>query len=266
MPKRFSEAVGAFYDAAAEQIRDPGLLFLNYGFEDPDDPNPDWISPEDLPYRLHMNLIRRLVRGVDLNGKSVLEVSSGRGGNCRYLSSYSAAERIVGLDRCLGNVRLSRDAVGSESVSFLTGDAQAMGFPDETFDVVVNLEAAHCYADLSLFLSEVYRLLVPGGMFCLTDLWDLDLQGVDWARREAELAESGFEVLLEEDISGGVLGALRQRDEGVYRFFSPTAGSPDGDLRGKVLDVADQLGMFLALGECSYRLWRFRKPANRMGR
>ena len=68
--------------------------------------------------------------------------------------------------------------------------------------------------------------------------WDMLLE----RRSVAEL-----EVLLEEDISGGVLGALRQRDEGVYRFFSPTAGSPDGDLRGKVLDVADQLGMFLAL-------------------
>ena len=55
----------------------------------------------DARYRHHLHLVRHVLAGVDLRGKAVLEIGCGRGGNCYYLSQYSQAARIVGVDLCV---------------------------------------------------------------------------------------------------------------------------------------------------------------------
>jgi len=260
MPTPFPETVAAFYDAAAERILDSELLFLNYGFEDNGALGEEWLDPADRDHRLHLNLIRHLLLGVELDGKSVLEVSCGRGGNCGYIAKYTGADSVIGVDRCVGTLRLSRDKPSLEGVTFLAADAEHLSFPAHAFDVVVNLEAAHCYGGFEQFLAEVFRVLAPGGMFCFADIWGLDYLDVDWIRREAEIAASGFEMLSAEDISKPVLSALERKDEGVYDFFSPRPGADGAALRARVTEITNQVRTLLALEACSYRLWRFQKP------
>jgi ubiquinone/menaquinone biosynthesis C-methylase UbiE len=50
------------------------------------------------------------------------------------------------------------------------GDAQRLPFADASFDVVLNVEASHCYPDFPGFLDEVARVLKPGGRFGHADL------------------------------------------------------------------------------------------------
>jgi cyclopropane fatty-acyl-phospholipid synthase-like methyltransferase len=50
------------------------------------------------------------------------------------------------------------------------GNAMGLAFPDETFDVVFCLEAAHCFIDKARFLAEVRRVLRPGGKLVMADI------------------------------------------------------------------------------------------------
>jgi ubiquinone/menaquinone biosynthesis C-methylase UbiE len=55
-------------------------------------------------------------------------------------------------------------------MDFVHGDAQSLPFADESFDVVINIEASHGYPDFPRFLAEVARVLRPGGRFLYADV------------------------------------------------------------------------------------------------
>jgi len=59
-----------------------------------------------------------------------------------------------------------RDTAGIE---FVLGDAEALPFPDESFDLVTCRIAAHHFPDVQKFADEVARVLRPGGRFVLQD-------------------------------------------------------------------------------------------------
>ena len=50
-----------------------------------------------------------------------------------------------------------------------------MPFKDNTFDAVINIESSHCYGNMKRFLSEVSRVIKPGGYFGWADLRAKDM-------------------------------------------------------------------------------------------
>ena len=59
-------------------------------------------------------------------------------------------------------------------LDFVHGDAENLPFPDESFDAVINVEASHIYPHFDRFLSEVKRVLRPGGHFLHVDFRNRD--------------------------------------------------------------------------------------------
>jgi SAM-dependent methyltransferase len=248
------------YPSLAEKLPDPGLLFLNYGFVVSGETE-SWVHVSDARYRYHLSLVRHVLREVDLCGKAVLEVGCGRGGNCYYLSRYTQAARVVGLDRCLPNVALACRNPKLGGVQFLAGDAQQLPFADASFDVVLNLESAHCYSDFPAFLAESTRVLVQGGTFCFADLWDLEVIPVDWQARERAVANSALKIVSREDISEQVFQAL-SRPDGVCQELRQLARPESRELVERVVRGAEALRAGLASGCCSYYVWKMRKDVS----
>lgn len=58
---------------------------------------------------------------------------------------------------------------GHENVQFIEGDAEKMPLSDDSFDIVTCRIAPHHFPHLENFISEVYRVLKPGGQFLLDD-------------------------------------------------------------------------------------------------
>ena len=245
------------YESVAESIPQPELLFLNYGFWQPtlDD---SWIHPEDARYRHHLNLIKHLLAGADLRGKAVLEIGCGRGGNCYYLSRYCEAGRVVGVDVCAPNLALAHENPDLERVEFIAGDAQQLPFADSCFDVVLNLESSHCYAEFGKFVAEVVRLLKMPGLFCLADLWNVDVLELDWPAREQALKNSGLEIIAEENISEQVFQAMG-RSGSISEQLSALAATENQPLIARINSGVKALRAGFATGFYSYRLWRLRK-------
>jgi ubiquinone/menaquinone biosynthesis C-methylase UbiE len=58
---------------------------------------------------------------------------------------------------------------GLSNVSFAEAQAEKLPFADDSFDLVICRTAPHHFADVPVFVTEVARLLRPGGVFGLVD-------------------------------------------------------------------------------------------------
>lgn len=112
-----------------------------------------------------------LVEAAELTGgERVLDVGSGPGATA-FAFAPRVAE-VVALDltpEMLDAGRRQAAACGAANVRFERGDASALPFPDESFDVVSTRHSAHHFGAPERFAAEAARVLRPGGRLLLAD-------------------------------------------------------------------------------------------------
>ena len=245
----------ALFEALAARFPAEWWTFMNYGYHDPAVALPP-MAPEDLENRYAFQLYHRVVDDQDLAGRDVLEIGCGRGGGAAALSRNWAPRRVVGLDASRHAIEFCRRVHGGGRLTFLHGDAEALPYPDESFDIVVNVESSFCYGSMDRFLAEVRRLLRPGGCFLFADIRLRE----EVAELERALAESGLERLREADITANVAAALRldsQRRHAASRGALPWPAQRWFDI---FLGIAGtRIPEGLGSGEMVYRCYKFRK-------
>jgi ubiquinone/menaquinone biosynthesis C-methylase UbiE len=196
--------------------------FMNYGFSDEESEQaPLGLQPDDEANRFAIQLYHRVASARPLNGLDVLEVGCGRGGGASFLQRYHGLRSMTGVDFSQKAVRFCQDHHRLEKLSFITADAEALPFEDESFDAVINVESSHCYRSMPAFLGQVQRVLRPGGHFLFADL----RSDSDRERLHENLMESGLTVLECENITPRVLEALnrdsRRKLDIIERAVSP---------------------------------------------
>lgn len=172
------------------------LVFINWGYEE-DPPMALPLEASDEPDRYPIQLYHRTATQVDLTGKKVLEVSCGHGGGASYLARTLKPASYTGLDLNPAGVDFCRERHQVPGLDFTQGNAENLPFPDQTFDAVINVEASHCYPSLPRFLTEVARVLRPGGHFLYTDFRRRD-RIPKW---EEDLRDAPMRLMSETDIS-----------------------------------------------------------------
>ncbi len=189
---------------AGYQLRE--WRFMNYGFSPlPGGQPPLSLQPADEPNRSSIELYHHVASAVPLDGLEVLEVGCGRGGGASYVKRYLRPRHMTGVDFSAKAIRFCQANHHVEGLSFAQGDAESLPFADASFDAVVNVESSHCYGSMPAFLRQVKRVLRPGGHFLFADL----RMAKDVDQLHAHLLASGLRVLHREDITPGVLAALR---------------------------------------------------------
>ena len=171
-----------WYPFVTRRLRGEEVLFLNYGFET-EPPLGLPLLPTDASDRACIQLYHHVATQVELRGKNVLEVSCGHGGGASYLTRTLQPSAYTGLDRNAAGIRFCRKRHCVDRLNFVRGDAGHLPFPASTFDTVINIEASHCYPTFPRFLTEVARVLRPGGHFLYADYryndaiaaWEQDL-------------------------------------------------------------------------------------------
>jgi ubiquinone/menaquinone biosynthesis C-methylase UbiE len=157
-----------WYPFLTKRLHSEGVVFLNYAYET-DPPLGIPLSPTDEVDRCCVQLYHHVGSQADLKGKSVLEVSCGHGGGASYLTRTFHPAKYTGLDLNPTGVAFCQERHRIAGLEFVQGDAESLPFGAESFDVVINVEASHCYPDFPLFLDEVARVLKPGGRFLYAD-------------------------------------------------------------------------------------------------
>jgi ubiquinone/menaquinone biosynthesis C-methylase UbiE len=115
---------------------------------------------------------------------------------------------LTGLDIAAHAVHQCRERYGPLGINFEAGNAQAMPFANESFDIIINVESSLNYPDMTAFLGEVERVLKPGGHFLFADY----RRGSRIGRLRMMLGEMGFDTVMMEDITPGILRGLAQEE------------------------------------------------------
>jgi len=115
--------------------------------------------------------LRALVDAVATSpGERALDIGCGAGHTSFALARAGAEVTAVDLtDAMLDETRRGAVERGLANVHVAPGDAEALAFPDASFDVVVSRLAAHHFPHPERFVAEASRVLRPGGRFALSD-------------------------------------------------------------------------------------------------
>lgn len=125
----------------------------------------DAISPLDDPW------YESVYRGLKpIPTGRLLEVGCGQGEFAVWLSRQKPGFEIVGLDFSETAIKLATRRAKAEraGVKFILGDAQALPYADDSFDIVVSCECLEHVPSPSKMAQEIARVLKPGGRFLLT--------------------------------------------------------------------------------------------------
>lgn len=137
------------------------------------------------------------------SGDAVLDVCCGAGASALTAArAVGATGSVLGLDLAEPLLALARQramALGLSNVSFRNCDATAADLESGSFDAVVCVFGVFFAADMRAFVTEMWRLVRPGGTLAITT-W-----GPDWC----EPASSVF------------WGALRELEPTLFRAFNP---------------------------------------------
>jgi ubiquinone/menaquinone biosynthesis C-methylase UbiE len=196
------------YEWLAKHIPANDWQFMNYGYS-PNANEPAY-QPEPKPLQLYPLLMYHYLGSkAELTNKTVLEVGSGRGGGAAYLASYFKASQYTGMDLAQHAVDLANKIHAVPNLKFIQGSAESIPLADSSIDVVINVESCHAYGSVKQFLSEVKRVLKPGGYFLMVDF----RYAQDMEELNQLLAESGLAMKQEENITERVVLAIEAEDE-----------------------------------------------------
>ncbi len=123
-------------------------------------------------------------------GNSVLDLGSGAG-NDVFVARAIVGEtgHVIGVDFTDAMIQKANDnkeKTGFTNVEFRKGDIEDMPVDNDSIDVVISNCVINLVPDKKKAFSEIYRVLKPGGHFCISDMV-VNGQMEDSIRRDLEL-------------------------------------------------------------------------------
>ncbi len=247
-----------WYRYVAKVINDSPVIFMNYGYAHPGGKLPQIaLQKADEVNRGFIQLYHHVAGQIDLNGLDVLEIGCGRGGGASYVARYLGPKSMVAVDLNPVGIDFCKKNYSVQGLSFVEGDAESLDLADNSFDAVINVESSHCYGNMEKFLSEVVRVLRPGGYFLFTDFRVEDAITL----LEIQLSRSGMDRLKDEVITSEILRATEQDSEtrlGFVMRYTPKFLRPLGRNFAGVKGSLTHLRF--SSGELVYKSYTFRKP------
>ena len=111
--------------------------------------------------------------GISLPGKRVLDVGTGSGLLAIELAKTRSDLFIKGIDISEEMLKLARQNAArsgfNDNIEFRQAPAEALPFPDGSFDLVASNTSLHLWTDPRKVFQEISRVTSPGG-YCL--VWD----------------------------------------------------------------------------------------------
>jgi len=99
-------------------------------------------------------------------GARILEVGCGRGIALPGISRLCHPTRLVGVD--IDGALLTEAAANTTGldVELVCADVRALPFSDQAFDIVIDFGTCYHISHPESAMSEIARVLAPGGLFC----------------------------------------------------------------------------------------------------
>ena len=103
----------------------------------------------------------------------VLDVGCGSGWATRLLAGYAINGQVTGIDISDEMIRVARESSQAfPNTDFEVASAEQLPFTDNEFTHAFSMESLYYYSDILKALTEIHRVLRPGGLFvAVVDLY-----------------------------------------------------------------------------------------------
>jgi SAM-dependent methyltransferase len=169
-----SDARAQAYYADGGELVDPVLAALAAAGRSTDPIDSDDLVGLDEFHGRGRSATVALLREAELRpGERVLDVGAGIGGPARTMARHFGAE-VTALDPTARFAALAQELnrrCGLEQrITVVHGEAAALPFPDQSFDLLVTQAVWASVADKEAMLAEARRVLVPGGRMAVFEI------------------------------------------------------------------------------------------------
>lgn len=196
-----------------------------------------------------------------LQGALVLDAGCGCGASLALLEEHGA--RAVGLDLNAGFLRESRD----RKLKVARADLAHLPLPDGCLDLIL----CECVWNLTAkerVLTEFFRVLRPGGVLALTDIYARGYRAGEWPVRccfaqatdlqtvMEQVAGAGFEIDVLEEHTGLLKKTAADfvfRYGSLHGFWQAVTGDPDLATAACEASRATRPGLFLMMAHAAKR-------------
>lgn len=107
------------------------------------------------------------------NPKTVLDIATGTGDLAIQFAQKLPSANITGLDLSEGMLKVARKKIAGtafeKKLKFIKGDSEALPFADNSFEAITVSFGIRNFEDLEKGLSEIKRILAPGGIFVILE-------------------------------------------------------------------------------------------------
>src|SRR5262245_60260021 len=119
------------------------------------------------------NEVDRVVAGLDLEGRRILDIGCGSGGIALHLIERHGAGHVTGFDVEAPVIAAARDRTERKGLAakaeFVHGAPGPLPFADARFDVAFSKDALLHVPDKDVLFAEIFRVLKPGGAFAASN-------------------------------------------------------------------------------------------------
>lgn len=102
----------------------------------------------------------------------VLELGCGAGYAIQMITDRYLVKEIVGIDLSATAIRSAttrnKKTMNNERTKLIQANFNDLPFPDKMFNKVFSIQTIYFWDDINTIVSEIYRVLMPGGMVVIT--------------------------------------------------------------------------------------------------
>jgi demethylmenaquinone methyltransferase/2-methoxy-6-polyprenyl-1,4-benzoquinol methylase len=198
----------------------------------------DNIAPayDTLNHRLSWNIDRgwrrKAIRQLaPFHPQAILDIATGTGDFAILAAEMLKPQRLIGADISEGMMEIGRHKVQEKGmqhiISFEKEDCTRLSYPEASFDAVTAAFGIRNFADLDKGLSEMCRVLKPGGHLSIVEL----TTPVSFPMRQL------FHIYAHTVLP--VYGRLISKDQSAYSYLTKTIEAfPQGERMVEILQKA----------------------------
>ena len=160
--------------------------------------------------------------------KTVLDIATGTGDLAIQFAEKLPKANITGLDLSEGMLKVARKKITGtkleNNLKFIKGDSEELPFADNSFEAVTVSFGIRNFEDLEKGLSEIKRILTPGGIFVILET----SVPTKFPFKQGYNLHSKYLLPL--------IGRIFSKDKSAYKYLSESAYSfPYGERLNNIL-------------------------------
>lgn len=142
--------------------------------------------------------LARMVGGIDLTGKAVLDFGCGVGGYDALLVKNHAAAKVIGIDIDAAKLSAAKALAEREGLAgrleFVQVEPGPLGFPDNSFDVAFSKDSIIELPAKEEIFRQLQRVIKPGGTLVVSDWFRSDEPYTEEMREWAMTGDETYEM------------------------------------------------------------------------